>query len=101
MTTPCLTRAQKAATRRESSAKPTSAAIPSAVSTKSKKRGCVAKNDRSKAFSDAKSGGLGKTPWVKAKARMKTPMVASKTASTAKDAATAGYDEFVIDVFVR
>ena len=60
------------------------------MSTKSRKRGCDAKNDRSNALSWAKSGGLGKTPCVKAKVRMKTPIVASKTASTKSVAATAG-----------
>ena len=53
------------------------------------KRGCPAKNDRSNAPRFAKSGGLGKTPCVKAKVRMKTPIVASKMISTKVAAATA------------
>src|SRR4051812_1901958 len=57
MTSPWRTRAQNAATRRENSAKATSAPTASAVRTKSRKRGCEAKNDRSNAPSEAKSGG--------------------------------------------
>ena len=48
-----------------------------------------AKNDRSNALSFAKSGGLGNTPWVNAKARMKTPIAASKMSSTKNAAPTA------------
>ncbi len=51
---------------------------------------CDAKNDRSNASSFANSGGLGNTPCVKAKLRMKTAMIASKTASTQIAAPTAG-----------
>ena len=101
MSSPWRTRAQNAATRRENSAKATSAATASAVSTNSRKRGCDAKNERSNALELGKSGGLGNTPCVKAKMRMKTPIVASNTASTKNAAATAGYVEFGIDVFVR
>ena len=54
------------------------------------KRGWPAKNDRSNASSFAKSGGLGNTPWVKAKVRMKTPIVASKTDLDEERAPTAG-----------
>ena len=57
--------------------------------TKSRKRGWPAKNDRSNAPRFAKSGGLGNTPCVKAKVRMKTPIVASKMISTKVAAATA------------
>ena len=53
--------------------------------------GWLARNDRSKASSFAKSGGLGKTPWLKANVRTKTAMTASKTASTQIAAPTAGY----------
>ncbi len=53
------------------------------------KRRWPAKNDRSKAPRLAKSGGLGNTPCVKAKVRMKTPIVASKIISTKVAAATA------------
>ena len=53
-------------------------------------RVCEAKYERSNAPSLEKSGGLGNTPWVKAKVRMNTAMVASKTTSTAKLEATAG-----------
>ena len=54
------------------------------------KRGWEAKNERSKALSFEKSGGLGKTPWVKAKERMKIAIAPSKIVSTTKLAATAG-----------
>ena len=37
-----------------------------------------------------KSGGLGKTPWVKAKISTSTPTAASKIDSTKKAAATVG-----------
>ena len=70
MVNPWRTRAQKAFTLVLSSAKPTRPAMASAVSTNSRKRGCEAKKLRSKAPSLEKSGGLGKTPWLKAKARM-------------------------------
>ena len=53
------------------------------------KRRWPAKNDRSNAPRFAKSGGLGKTPCVNAKVRMKTPIVASKMISTKVAAATA------------
>ena len=53
------------------------------------KRRWPAKNDRSNAPRLAKSGGLGNTPCVKAKVRMKTPIVASKIISTKVAAATA------------
>ena len=48
-----------------------------------------------------KSGGFGNTPCVKAKMRIGTATVRSKTVSTTKLEATAGYDEFGIEVFVR
>ncbi len=53
-------------------------------------RGCEAKNARSNAGSFEKSGGLGNTPWLKAKMRMSVPITASKISSTAKEEATAG-----------
>ena len=65
------------------------------------KRGWPAKNDRSKALRLAKSGGLGKTPWVKAKARMNVPMTASKTSSTKNAAPTAEYVEPGIEFLTR
>jgi hypothetical protein len=54
------------------------------------KRGCSARNARSNAGRSEKSGGFGKTPCVKAKLRMSTPIITSKTISTANVAATAG-----------
>ena len=48
------------------------------------KRGCEAKNARSKAGSLEKSGGFGNTPWVNAKARIGIAMQRSKISSTAK-----------------
>ena len=87
---PCLTRVQNALTRRESRAKATIARMPSAVSTNSVNCGFEAKYERSKASSLEKSGGLGNTPWVKAKMRMQTPITRSNTASTRKLDATAG-----------
>ena len=65
------------------------------------KRGWPAKNDRSKASSLAKSGGLGKTPWLNAKARMKIAMTPSKMASTQIAAPTAGYVERRIEFLTR
>ena len=62
---------------------------------------CEAKNDRSKASSFANSGGLGNTPCVNAKPRMKTAMIASKTASTQIAAPTAGYVACGIDCLTR
>ena len=88
-------------TRCESTAKPTSTPIASAVSTNSVNFGCPAKNDRSNASSLAKSGGLGKTPCVNAKHRMKIAMTASKTASTQIAAPTAGYVAFGIERLTR
>jgi len=44
----------------------------------------------SKELSLEKSGGLGKTPWVKAKISTQTPTQTSKMASTKKAAATVG-----------
>ena len=58
--------------------------------TNSVKRGCEAKNARSKAGSFEKSGGFGNAPWVNAKSRIGTAMQASKMISTTKLAATAG-----------
>jgi hypothetical protein len=98
---PWRTRAQNARTRCDSSAKPTSTPIPIAVSTKSRKRGCDAKNCRSNAGIFEKSGGLGNTPCVKAKARMKIAMKRSNTASTKNAAATAGYVEFGTEDLTR
>ena len=89
MVNPWRTRAQKAFTLVLSSAKPTRPAIAAAVSTNSRKRGCEAKKLRSKAPSLEKSGGLGKTPWLKAKARMNRPIEASKPNSTKNAAAIA------------
>ena len=63
--------------------------------------GCEARNERSKAPSDANSGGFGKTPCEKAKARMKTAITASKTASTQIAAPTAGYVAFGIEPLTR
>ena len=87
---PWRTRAQNARTRADSSAKPASTAIPITVSTNSVKRGCEAKNARSKAGSDEKSGGFGKTPWLNAYASTGTAIVRSKMNSTLNAAATAG-----------
>ena len=60
------------------------------VTRKSVNSGCCAKKERSKASRLAKSGGLGKTPCVKAKASTGIAIVRSKTISTAKLEATAG-----------
>ena len=57
-------------------------AIASTVSRNSVKRGCEAKNARSKAGSLEKSGGLGNTPWVNAKASTGTAIERSKMNST-------------------
>ena len=54
------------------------------------KRGCEAKNARSKAGSLEKSGGLGKTPWVNANASTGMAIERSKMNSTENAAATAG-----------
>ena len=54
------------------------------------KRGCEAKNARSKAGSFEKSGGFGKTPWVNANASTGIAIVRSKMNSTENAAATAG-----------
>ena len=56
----------------------------------SAKRGWLAKNDRSKALSFEKSGGLGNTPCVNAKISTRMPTDESKIASTARPAPTAG-----------
>ena len=63
---PWRSRSQNATTRRDSTAKATTPRIASAVIRNSVRRKFDARNDRSKASSLAKSGGLGKTPWVKA-----------------------------------
>jgi hypothetical protein len=55
------------------------------VSRNSVNRGCVAKKLRSNASRLAQSGGLGKTPCVKAKIRTGIPIVRSKTSSTTID----------------
>ena len=52
--------------------------------------GCCAKYDRSNAFSFAKSGGFGNTPWVKANSSISEPITTSKSSSTTNVAATAG-----------
>ena len=52
-------------------------------------------------MSFAKSGGLGNTPWVKAKLRMKTPITASKTSSTKNAAPIAEYVEPGIEFLTR
>src|SRR3954467_5836962 len=101
MVKPWRTRAQKAFTLVDSSAKPIRPAIAIAVSAKSRKRGCEAKKLRSKACSFEKSGGLGKTPWVNAKSRMNAPIDASKPNSTKNAAAIAEYVELGIDVLTR
>src|SRR5919206_998823 len=88
--TPWRTRAQNARTRADSSAKPTSPAMASTVSRNSVKRMCEAKNARSKAGSFEKSGGFGKAPCEKAKARIGTAMQMSKMNSTKKLEAMAG-----------
>src|SRR4051812_7671085 len=90
MVRPWRTRVQKARTRADRSAKATSPAMASTVSTNSVKRGCEAKNARSKAGSLEKSGGLGNAPCVNAKARMGIAMHRSKISSTTKLEATAG-----------
>ena len=87
---PWRTRAQNARTRADSSAKRDQHRDPSTVSTNSVKRGCEAKNARSKAGSLEKSGGLGKTPWVNAKRQHGDRDQRSKMSSTEKRAATAG-----------
>ena len=69
---------------------PTSTAIASTVSKNSAKRGCEAKNARSKAGSFEKSGGFGKTPWVNANASTGIAIERSKRSSTENAAATAG-----------
>ena len=51
---------------------------------------CDAKKLRSNALSLEKSGGLGNTPCVNAKASTGIAIVASKTASTKNEEATAG-----------
>ena len=61
----------------------------------------LATHDRSNAFSLAKSGGLGKTPWVKANSRTKTPITVSKIDSTEKHAATAGKLDRRIELLQR
>ena len=52
--------------------------------------GCCAKYERSNAFSFAKSGGFGNTPWVNANSSISEPITTSKISSTTKVAATAG-----------
>ena len=54
------------------------------------KRGCEAKNARSKAGSFEKSGGFGNAPCVKAKSRIGIAIERSKICSTTNDEATAG-----------
>ena len=98
---PWRTRSQKARTRVESTAKATSPTTPSNVIKKSVKRKCDAKNEMSKELSFEKLGGLGKTPWVKAKTSTSTPTVASKMDSTKKAAATVGYRDPGIEERVR
>ena len=65
-------------------------AIASTVSRNSAKRGCDAKNARSKAGSLEKSGGFGNAPWLNANAITGIAMQRSYTSSTAKLDATAG-----------
>src|ERR1700733_1996399 len=55
----------------------------------------------SKEPSCEKSGGLGKTPWEKAKISTTTPTVASNTDSTKNAEATVGYEEPGIELRVR
>src|SRR3954469_8876865 len=95
---PCRTRAQNARTRRESSAKPTSTAIASTVSTNSSSRGCEAKNDRWNAGNLEKGGGLGNTPCVNAKIRIGIAIEAANPSSTANDEPIAGYVDSGTDV---
>ena len=65
---------------RESSAKPTSASDGQHREQEQREaRVRRRRSDRSNALSFEKSGGLGNTPWVNAKVRMKTPIDASKT----------------------
>ena len=52
-------------------------------------------------FSFEKSGGLGKTPWLKAKIRISTPTPASKIEPTKKPDATVGYVDPGIEERVR
>ena len=87
---PWRTRAQKALTRADNSAKPTSTAIASTVSRNSVKRGCWARNARSKAGRLEKSGGLGNTPWLNANPSTGTAIVRSKMNSSENAAAIAG-----------
>src|SRR5215204_1496976 len=101
MATPCFTRAQKAFTRTDSSANAIIEITASAVRMNRVSRGSDAKKDRSKASRSAKSGGLGNTPWVKAKIRITLPMTRSKIASTVNDEATAGYEEWGTDCLVK
>ena len=54
------------------------------------KRMCEAKKLMSKAGSLEKSGGLGNTPWVKAKHMTSTPMNQSNTTPVDSAAATVG-----------
>ena len=54
------------------------------------KRGLEAKNARSNAGSDEKSGGFGKTPWLNAYASTGTAIVRSKMNSMLNAAAIAG-----------
>ena len=79
---PWRTRAQKALTLTDSTANAATPITASVVSRNSVKRKCAASHEMSKALSLAKSGGLGNTPWVKAKISTKTPIAASNTDST-------------------
>ena len=88
---PWRTRAQNACTRaRQQRERDERRATASAVSRKSVKRGCEAKNCRSNAGISEKSGGLGNAPCVNANVRMNTAIVRSKTFSTTIAEPTAG-----------
>ncbi len=90
MVRPWRTRSQNRFTRADSTPKATTNPIPRKVSRNRVNSGFDAKKERSKASRSAKSGGLGKTPCVKAKASTGMAMVRSKTSSTKKLEATAG-----------
>src|ERR1700743_2943087 len=94
-------RCQKARTLADSSAKPTRNSTPSRVSRNSVNRMCEAKKLMSNAGSLEKSGGLGNTPWVKAKHMMSRPMNQSKIAPVDKAVARVGYVEVGVAMRVR
>src|SRR5437764_13192341 len=98
---PCRTRAQNAFTRADSNAVSTITVMARNVIVKSANCGCDAKYERSNAFSFEKSGGLGKTPCVKAKTIASTLTRMSKSVATVIAAVTVGKVERSIEALVR